>query len=95
MRGTVVQTSDRPNVLVVSVRLAKKDVEELEGLAGRYGVGLSTYIRMLVREHLEKKESAPFGNSALVEVAAARAPETSAASRGVPEERSGPQRRLG
>lgn len=76
MRDGSVQTTDRQNIAVVSVRLANKDVARLQALAEQFGVGVSTYIRILVREHLESRGDAagPLDRSALAEVAAARAP---------------------
>lgn len=77
MRDEIVQAADRQNISVVSVRLSKRDVERLQALAEQFGVGVSTYIRVLVREHLESRGDAagPFDRRALAEVAAARAPE--------------------
>lgn len=74
MRDEIVQTADRQNILVVSVRLSKGDVARLQTLSERFGVGISTYIRILVRDHLESRGNAedPFDHTALLEVAATR-----------------------
>jgi hypothetical protein len=82
-RQNGVQPTERANIVVVSVRLSKADAALCQEKAGRLGVGISTYIRMLVRQHLEqegayrgsaKGEEAvdPF-SAALDEVAAADA----------------------
>lgn len=72
VRGGIVQADDRQNVMVVSVRLSKRDVARIQALAEQYGVGVSTYIRILVRDHLERKvdPEGPFAGKPLVEVAA-------------------------
>ena len=77
-RDQIVPAADRKNVLVVSVRLSQDDVASLQERAEKYGVGVSTYIRILVREHLETGRNAagPLAlgsrEMAMAEVAASR-----------------------
>ena len=47
------QATDRKNIVVVSVRLSKSDAQICQQRAEQLGIGISTYIRMLVRKHLE------------------------------------------
>ena len=73
MREEVTRATDRPNILVVSVRLSQKDVARLQELSEEFGVGVSTYIRILVRDHLASRgdASVPFGDRTFGEEVAA------------------------
>ena len=73
MRDGIATTTDRPNISVVSVRLSQSDVKRLQDLAEQVGVGVSTYIRIVVREHLAHRGNAagPFADRAVLEAAAA------------------------
>lgn len=45
-------TIARPELEQVSLRLPREDLEELKRRAARSGVGYTTLIRMIVRQHL-------------------------------------------
>ncbi len=47
-----IRDTDMPNFVVVSVRLSRDDVGVLQKRSAEMGVGVSTYIRMLVRQRL-------------------------------------------
>ena len=47
-----IRDTDMPNFVVISVRLSRDDVGVLQKRSAEMGVGVSTYIRMLVRQRL-------------------------------------------
>lgn len=75
MGSNMIQPTERQNVVVVSVRLSKRDAKVCQERAVKLGVGISTYIRMLVRQHLanEGTYDHPLGE-AWKEAAASRNP---------------------
>jgi cyclopropane fatty-acyl-phospholipid synthase-like methyltransferase len=77
MSRDVMKPTERQNVVVVSVRLSKDDAARCQERAAELGVGISTYIRILVRQHLAKEGAydRPFASEAWTEAAAAGEPE--------------------
>lgn len=74
MKRDTMKPTERQNVVVVSVRLSKNDATLCQERAARLGVGISTYIRMLVRQHLanEGAYDHPLVDGARREAAATR-----------------------
>ena len=47
-----VEIAPRGRLTTVAIRLPEAEVDKLKGLAGRLGIGYTTYIRMLINRHL-------------------------------------------
>lgn len=77
MKRDTMEPTERQNVVVVSVRLSKNDAALCQERAARLGVGISTYVRMLIRQHLanEGAYNHPLVDGARREAAATREPE--------------------
>ena len=52
---TLQQAVARARLRPVTIRLATEDIDTARGLAARKGIGYQTYIKMLLREALERE----------------------------------------
>ena|SRR5438034_10672130 len=52
---TLRQAVSRAKLRAVTIRLATEDIDRARGLAARKGIGYQTYIKLLLREALERE----------------------------------------